>query len=63
MKGTKQFPQCGFSNTCVQARPTQRPHCSSRMLMAVCLSIVLAMADPSRSSPMTMHIGEPLLRQ
>ena len=20
MKGTKQFPQCGFSNTCVQAR-------------------------------------------
>ena len=24
MKGTKQFPQCGFSNTCVQVQPCLR---------------------------------------
>ena len=25
MKGTKQFPQCGFSNTCVQVGCTNLP--------------------------------------
>ncbi len=33
MKGTKQFPQCGFSNTVVQARGAHAAACGRRPRM------------------------------